>query len=168
MTTEYLLEEQVRRVLGCMLPANRLVCEVELATGLRISDILRLQTEQIKPRFVIQEQKTGKRRLVTLKRCLRERLLAKAGKKYVFPGRNPARPRSRQAVWYDLKRAARAYRLPQNCGTHSMRKVFAVNLLDKYGDIEKVRRALNHESMSVTVIYACADKLMKQRASRRG
>ena len=67
-----------------------------------------------------------------------------------------------------MKRAAKAFRLPQNVGPHSARKVFAVDLMDKYGDIDRVLRALNHSSESVTLIYAMADKaLMKKQGRRR-
>lgn len=37
----------------------------------------------------------------------------------------------------------------------------------KYGDIERVRRALNHESSTVTAIYAMADMLTERRLAVR-
>ena len=43
----------------------------------------------------------------------------------------------------------------------------AVELLQKYGDIERVRRALNHGSESVTLIYALADKQLENKYRRR-
>jgi len=72
-----------------------------------------------------------------------------------------------QAVWKDLKRAAQAYRLQQNVAPHSFRKIYAVDLLEKYGDIERVQRALNHSSPSVTMIYAMADKRLQAGALRK-
>ena len=66
-----------------------------------------------------------------------------------------------------MKRAAQAFRLPQNVAPHSFRKVFAVQLLDKYGDIERVRRALNHSGQAVTLIYAMADKQLEAKYKRR-
>ena len=69
-------------------------------------------------------------------------------------------PLYRQAVWADVKRAARAFRLPQNVAPHSLRKVYAVELLERYGDIQRVQRALNHSSIETTLIYAMADKLL--------
>ena len=77
------------------------------------------------------------------------------------------KPHTRQAVWKDVKRAARAFRLPQNVGPHSARKVFAVELLAKYGDLERVRRALNHSSDTVTMIYAMADRQLESKRGRR-
>ena len=64
-----------------------------------------------------------------------------------------------------MKRAAKAFRLEQNVGTHSARKVYAVDLMQKYSDIDRVRRALNHSSESVTLLYAMAD--MRLRAKYR-
>jgi integrase len=163
--TEYLLQKQLSLVLASLMPANRLACEVSLHTGLRISDVLALKTDQVErsSRFWVKEQKTGKSKLVGIPADLRRRLLRQAGEVYVFPSRtDPGRHRTRQAVWADIKRAEWAFRIPQNIGAHSMRKDYAVELMRKYGDIEKVRRALNHSSVEVTRLYALADTLLHQ------
>ena len=161
MTTEYLLNQELERVLCALTPTNRLVCEVMLQTGLRVSDVLNLRTEGLKPVMWVTEKKTGKRRQIGFTNALYSRMIEQAGEVYVFPHRtDPTRPRSRQTVWADVDRAARAFRMPQNIGTHSMRKVYAVHLLEKYGDIERVQRALKHGSMYVTMLYATADKLL--------
>lgn len=57
--------------------------------------------------------------------------------------------------------------MPQNVGPHSARKIYAVDLMQKYGDIERVRRALNHESSTVTALYAMADMLTERRLAAR-
>lgn len=167
MKTEYLLQQEVDNVLDLLTPENRLVMRVLLSTGLRISDALQLRPEQLRSNFWITEQKTGKRRQVGLSEPLLSDLRAAAGEAWVFPGQDPAKHRSRQAVWKDVKRAAAACRLPQNIAPHSARKVYAVDLLRKYGDIEKVRRALNHDSAEVTMIYALADMRMFPTTRRR-
>ena len=113
------------------------------------------------------EDKTGKRRQVGLPEPLLSDLRNHAGEYWVFPGRNPRKHHTRQAVWKDVKRAAQAFRLPQNVAPHSFRKVYAVELMKKYGDIEKVRRALNHNSESVTMIYALADQQLQAKYRRR-
>ena len=170
MKTEYLLNREVELILAALTPENRLVLRVCLHTGLRVGDVLALRTEQLAPHFWITEQKTGKRRQVGLPEPLLSDLKKQAGKVWVFEGRNPRKHRTRQAVWKDVKRAARAFRFPQNVGPHSIRKVYAVELLHKYGDIERVRKALNHGSETVTMIYALADmqlaaKFRKRRSS---
>ena len=155
MKTEYLLHREVEHVLAALMPVNRVVMRVCIHTGLRVGDVLALRTDQIAPRFWVTEQKTKKRRIVGLPSDLLVDMRKIAGKKYVFEHSNdPERHRTRQAVWKDVKRAARAFRLPQNVAPHSARKVYAVDLLAKYGDIAKVQRALNHSGPSVTMIYA--------------
>lgn len=169
MTTEYLLNREVEQVLGCLMPSNQLVLRVSLHTGLRISDVLSLKTEQLAPRFWIKESKTGKSKMVGLPEPLLTALKEQAGQVYVFPHRT--RPltehRTRQTVWKDVKRAAAAYRLPQNVAPHSFRKVYAVTLMEKYGNIEKVQKMLNHESSLVTMIYAMADIRLQQKLKKR-
>lgn len=167
MKTEYLLNREVDNVLAALTPANALIMRVALHTGLRISDILQLQTKQLAPRFWVTESKTQKRRQVGLPQPLLNDLKRAAGKTWVFPGRDPGRPRTRQGVWKDVKRAAKALRLPQNVAPHSARKVYAVKLLQKYGDIDRVRRALNHSSAAVTLVYAMADKQLESKNRRR-
>ena len=159
--TEYLLNREVDYVLAALTPSNRLVCQVCLHTGARLSDVLALRTEQLKPRFWYTEAKTGKRRMMGLPGPLLDAIRAQAGPVWAFPGRTPDKHRTRQAVWKDVKRASVAFRLPQNIGPHSFRKVYAVDLMRKYGDIERVRRSLNHGSQTVTMIYAMADGLLQ-------
>lgn len=167
MKTEYLLRQEVDRVLSALTPSNRLVAEVCLHTGLRVSDVLNLRTEQLAPHFWVTERKTRKRKQVGLPVPLLQRLKAQAGEEWVFPGRSGKGHRCRQAVWKDVKRAAKAFRLPQNVAPHSFRKVYAVELLEKYGDILRVKRALNHSSIEVTLIYAMADRLLDARLKRK-
>lgn len=167
MTTEYLLDKQVEMVLAALMPQNRLIFRVILRNGARISDVLALKTEQLAPSFWYTEQKTGKRRRMGLPADLLRDIKKQAGKVWAFPGRNRSKPKTRQAVWADVKRAQRAFRLPQNIGTHSARKVYAVKLLERYGDIDRVRRNLNHSSTSVTSIYAMADALLERKERER-
>lgn len=167
MRTEYLLQKEVERVLDLLTYENRLVLRVLLHTGLRISDALQLKPEQLKPNFWVTEQKTGKRRQIGLPEPLLADLRDSAAREWVFPGSKPGKHRTRQAVWKDVKRAAAALRLTQNAAPHSARKVYAVELLKKYGDIDRVRRALNHGGLEVTLIYALADKQLTAKGRRR-
>lgn len=167
MRTEYLLEKEVNLVLSALTDKNRLVMRTALQTGLRVGDVLALKPSQLKRNFWVTEQKTGKKRQVGLPEPLLSDLKKNAGKEWVFPGRNPGKHHTRQAVWKDVKRAAAAFRLKQNVGPHSARKVYAVELMRKYGDIDRVRRALNHGSESVTMIYAMADMQLAAKNRRR-
>jgi site-specific recombinase XerD len=127
--------------------------------------VLALRTEQLAPQFWVTESKTQKRRRVNLKKDLLEEVKKQAGKEWVFPGRDGVKHRTRQAVWADVKRAAKAFRLRQNVAPHSFRKVYAVDLLRKYGDVKRVQRALNHSDCATTMIYIMAAELLE--AKRR-
>jgi len=162
------LEQQLSLVLAALLPDNRIVCQVALRTGLRVGDVLTLRRGQLSRCFWITEQKTGKRRQVGLPDWLITEIIRRAGSsEWAFPGRDSKKHRTRQAVWKDIKRVQRALRLDINLGTHSMRKDYAVGLMRQYGDIAKVQRALNHDSSTVTMLYAMADKLTETAQQRR-
>ena len=137
MRTEYLLNREVENVLSALTPTNALVMRVALHTGLRIGDILALKTDQLKSNFWIRESKTGKSRQVGLPEPLLTDLKERAGQIWCFESKRTGKPHTRQAVWRDVKRAAKAFRLPQNVAPHSARKVYAVELLAKYGEIAK-------------------------------
>ena len=166
MTTEYLLEREMDHVLAALTPSNRLVCEVCLHTGLRVGDVVALETQRIGRQFWVVEAKTKKRRRVGLPDALLADIRAQAGPVWAFPGRSQGH-KTRQAVWCDVKRAAKAFRLPQNVGPHSFRKVYAVELLDKYGDLRRVQRALNHSGVETTMIYAMADRLLEAKKAAK-
>jgi integrase len=167
MRTEYLLDREVDEVLGALTPSNRLVMQVCLHTGLRVGDVVSLKTAQLAPRFWVTEAKTHKRRMVGLPGPLLDAIRAQSGDVWAFPGRCPEKHRTRQAVWKDVKRAAQLYRLPQNVAPHSFRKVYAVDLMNRYGDIKKVQHALNHGSEATTMIYAMAGDMLIRKRCRK-
>ena len=165
MTTDYLLHREVSHILAALTPQNALIIETVLHTGLRISDVLELRTEQLKPSMWVQEKKTGKMHRCGLPAWLLDNIRSQAGEVWAFPGAKPGTHKTRQALWADVKRASRAFRMESNVGTHSFRKVWAVKLMEKYGDVKKVQRAMQHSSPSVTAIYAMADELLEARKS---
>lgn len=125
--------------------------------------MINLHSDQLKPRVTVKERKTGKGKRITIPAQLLRAIKAQAGEVWAFPGRDPEKPKTRQAVWKDVKRAAAAMRLPVNVGPHTMRKVYAVRkLAASGGDLAAVSRALNHSDMAVTLLYAMADHLTKQ------
>lgn len=167
MKTEYLLNREVDLVLAMLTARNALIMRTALHTGLRIGDVLSLKTDSLARRFWVTEHKTGKRRQVGLPEPLLSDIKNQAGAVWAFENPKTGRPQTRQAVWKDVKRAAKALRLPQNIGPHSARKVYAVELLSKYGDIARVKRALNHSSEAITLIYALADRQLQSKQKRR-
>jgi len=172
MRTDYIHRQELLHLLAALTPPNRLAMEISLATGLRISDVLGIRSDAVRSskdgRISVTELKTGKRRRVRLNNELQSRALDMAGKVYVFEHRHDwRRPRTRQAVWKDLKRIARAFRLKPNVAPHSARKVYAVGALDRSGELARVQKLLNHEREAVTELYAYADELTARRLGRR-
>jgi integrase len=167
--SDYIFEEELSHILATLMPQNRLALEVSLYTGLRLSDVLSLKTESVKQRFTIQEQKTGKNRYVYLPRDLVTRMHMNAGKMYVFPHRLDGRKhRTRQAVWKDLNRAMKLFRIPSNLviSPHTCRKVYAVERFKRSGNLKEVQKLLNHSREGVTMLYAMADVLTERKLKR--
>lgn len=155
------MERELGHVFAALTPGNRLVCKVAVHTGLRVGDVLAIPSSKLGRQFWITEAKTGKRRRVNLPQELVDQVKAQAGPEWAFP--SPTRPgqhRTRQAVWADVKRAARAFRMPQNVGVHSLRKRYAVEQLERSGgNYGRVQRLLNHADMATTMIYAMSYQL---------
>jgi integrase len=95
-------------------------------------------------------------------------MLQQAGRYYIFEHRlDIKKHRTRQTVWKDIRRAKQALRIPENFTPHSARKLYAVDLYARTGDLAKVAEALRHSSATVTMIYAMADHLQKRRKHER-
>lgn len=155
-------------ILAALTYENRLAITVSLLTGLRIGDVLNMRSRDLlKDRFTITEEKTLKRRTIRIPNKLRDELQAIAGKIYVFQNRLSARKhRTRQAVYKDIKRAAKAFRVKGNISCHTARKIYAVSEYKKDFSVARVKKLLNHSSEAVTMIYAIADELTERK--RRG
>ena len=168
MRSQWIDNDTMGHLLAALMPANRLALETSMRYGMRIGDVLALKTQDVeKGDFTYVEQKTGKRRRIHFTSDFQTRLLRQAGRVYVFQGRgNWKRHRTRQAVYKDLKRIARAYRL-RGVSPHSARKIYAVERYKAYGDIRRVQRLLNHEDEAVTVLYALADELTVRSQKRQ-
>lgn len=168
MRTDWISDDVMSHILAALMPANRLAIIVSLVSGMRISDVLSLRPLDLrKERILYTEKKTLKRRRVRLPIKLREELLAQSGKIYVFEHRlDPLRPRTRQAVFKDIKRAAKLFRVPLNVAPHSARKIYAVEEYKKDMNIKRVKELLNHSSEAVTMIYAMADAITEKKFKR--
>jgi integrase len=168
-TADYIPEESFEILLKALMPENRLALQVSLATGLRIDDVLHIKSKDIvKERFTVKEMKTGKRKRIRIPKVLREECIRYSGRYYVFEHRlDPTKPRTRQAVYKDLKRACDLFRVNGlQISPHTARKIYSVCLYDKYNSVDKVKQALNHAKTSTTEIYCNAD-VKTEKATRR-
>lgn len=164
MRSEWIPHETVEHILVALMPPNRLAIEVSMRYGMRIGDVLSMRRVDVaKGSWTYKEEKTGKRRRIRLSELLQKRLLAQSGRIYVFEHRlDWKRHRTRQAVYKDIRRAAKAFRLEEHVSPHSARKIYAVDAYKRYGDMKRVQKLLNHSSEAVTMIYALADAIEKK------
>ena len=163
LRTTYADRAQMSHVLAALMPENRVIVRVCMATGLRVSDVLQLRTADLKRRQTVRESKTGKTRRIQWPAALYEEMERGAGKYWVFEGRNdPKKHRQRQTVWRDIKRAEAVFKRSgslsrkQNLGTHTARKIAAVDAYHK-GGLPAAQKLLNHSDPLITRLYALAD-----------
>lgn len=160
MRSEWVDKDSLHVVLATLQPQNRLVLEVCLATGLRLSDVLNLRSAQLSNRFTITELKTGKKRRIFINNDLLGRCVGNAGKHFVFEHRlDVLKHRTRQAVWHDIKRTCKLLRVKPNVSPHSTRKAWAVSQMAKGRTVAEIQKMMNHSDYAVTLIYALADKV---------
>ncbi|MBQ6714056.1 MAG: tyrosine-type recombinase/integrase [Clostridia bacterium] len=165
MRSEWKPKGEIVHILASLYPENRLACEVSMITGLRINDVLALKSEQVKKqKFTVREEKTGKTKKIYLPKEIQDRCIACSGQHYVFEHRlNGRKHRTRQAVFKDLKRVAKAFNVKENITPHSLRKVYAVEEYAKCGNLKKIQKLLNHSDEAVTMLYAMADVVTKRK-----
>ena len=159
--SDWVNRDIMSHILAALTPENRRAIITSMVTGLRIGDVLALRSSDLgRDRFTVTEEKTLKRRSIRLPARLRDDLLSHCGKIYVFPHRYTERKhRTRQAVYKDIRRAAKAFRCRLHVSPHTARKIYAVAEYKKDMNIKRVQRLLNHSSEAVTMIYALADEL---------
>lgn len=169
----YIDRQALAVVLAAMTPPNRRVMRLCLACGLRVNDALSIRTDKLKRRMYIRESKTGKTKRITIPATLYDELERTSGRLWVFEGRvDPKAHRTRQAVWKDCQRAAKALRCTElippgvQVSPHTARKIAAVEAYQD-GGMAAARALLNHseESREVTLIYAMADKLTADKSA---
>lgn len=165
MRSQWVEDDTMKLILAAMMPANSLAIEVSLYTGLRIDDVLSLKTDTVRrtSRPYVRDLKTGKRHRIYLPAELRERMLAQAGRVWVWEGRTDwTRHRTRQAVYKDMRQAAQVFertgRLKAHVSPHSARKSAAVRAYKK-GGLAAAAALLQHDTGHplVTLVYALAD-----------
>lgn len=145
---------------------NSLALRTSLETGWRIGDVLSLTPKQIQGRTIrIVAQKTGKPDKKVVSADLAKRLKQISGKEFVFEGRFGDKPRTRQAVWKDIKRSAKQLKLDGNISCHSARKTYAVEDF-KDGGLAQVQKDLQHSDVNTTMLYAFADLIDKTPAMK--
>ncbi len=141
--------------------------EILYATGLRISEMLSLRRRQLSGDGLVLmvRGKGGRERLVPLSDAARAAAQAMLrheagghdggiGSDYLFAGRDPARPMTRQGFDRILHEVAlRAGLDPDRLSPHVLRHSFASHMLAHGADLRSLQRLLGHADIATTQIY---------------
>ena len=151
--------EHIKEILGRRSPRNRLMFILGINTGLRISDILMLTTDDIlnKQHIEVREKKTGKVRKIKVNSNLQSAIESyfkcyncEESDKKVFDI-------SRVQAYRIINDAARTVGLSDRIGTHTLRKTFGYFHYQKHKDLAILQNIFNHSSPAVTLRYIGID-----------
>ncbi len=142
---------------------DRALLELLYATGMRVSELVNLQTGDLnfEGAFVRCKGKGSKERLVPVgRRALqlckayiekdRSKIKSPAGE--LFLGRG-GRKLNRIGVWQMIKKYAKAAGIQKEITPHTFRHSFATHLLERGADLRVVQELLGHSDISTTQIY---------------
>ena len=175
---KYLSESEVDGLLAATarMPARtsrvaRAALEIVYATGLRVTELLTLPRAALASdaALIMVKGKGGKERLVPLSDAARDAaadLTAASDKRirWLFPGRDPTRPLTRQAFFLMLKQVALEAGIdPARVSPHVLRHSFASHMLAHGADLRSLQMLLGHADIATTQIYThvLAERLRK-------
>jgi integrase/recombinase XerD len=144
---------------------DQAMLELMYAAGLRVSELVSLQTQQIdfQGNYLTVKGKGSKVRAVPFGKWAREklfdytsqarrRLLKGRASPFLFIGRS-GKPITRQAFWKLIGRYALAAGIEKKVTPHTLRHSFATHLLEGGADLRSVQSMLGHADISTTQIY---------------
>jgi len=153
--------------------------ELLYATGLRVSELVLLQTQQVnfQGNYVIVKGKGSKVRAVPFGNYAREklhafmtdgrrRLLKGKSSPFVFINRS-GKPLSRQGFWKLIRRYALTAGIDKRVTPHTLRHSFATHLLEGGADLRSVQTMLGHADISTTQIYTHVDGARLKKVHRQ-
>lgn len=146
----YALLEGAGRVSG----KHRLLVEILIQTGLRISELHHLDMRDLDPdahQLLVRQGKGGKDRIVPLSGSLYQQIRLYAGERRAGPIFERVTVRSLQR-WYD--QAITSAGVEKKGGPHTARHTFATILRAKGFSLEDIQLILGHSSRLTTEIYA--------------
>jgi len=149
---------------------DKAILELMYATGLRISEAIGLEFENIylEERFLRVIGKGRKERVIPFGEKAAEflaaylssgrlTLLAGRGSEVIFLNRNGDRL-TRQGLWKVIKGYGKKLGVAHLLTPHTLRHSFATHLLERGADLRSIQLMLGHASISTTEIYTYVAK----------
>jgi len=149
--------EKLKTILLKQSYRNYFLFLIGINTGIRISDILKLQVCDVlnSSHIVIKEQKTGKVKRFVINKDLRSEILRYTENmeenEYLFHSKKGGHIGRVQAYTF-LNNAAKEIGL-EDIGTHTLRKTFGYHFYKKTKDVALLQNIFNHSAPSVTLRY---------------
>ena len=164
---KYLSEEEVDTLLAAATERTgqqgavaRAALEILYATGLRVTELLSLPRTALSgdAEILLIKGKGGRERIVPLSEQAKAAaaILAKtqATGRWLFPGRDPKQPMTRQGFALLLKHIALEAGLdPARVSPHVLRHSFASHMLARGADLRSLQLLLGHADIATTQIY---------------
>ncbi len=151
--------KEIEKILLSQNFRNYVLFKFGINCGLRISDILALNIEDVKNKDVIllTEIKTKKNRKIPinteLKNMLNKYTKNKAEKAPLFKSLNSNKRLDRINAYRIINKACKLAIIEGNTGTHTLRKTFGYHFYKKFKDIVLLQRIFNHSSPAITLRY---------------
>jgi integrase/recombinase XerD len=156
-----LSKAEVARFLGAVDNLkHRMVLTVCYATGLRISEAIRLTPAAIDSKRMVIRVEHGKGRKdryvmlpPTLLDMLRDYWKRTHPGEWLFPGRSPGQPVHPLTINLTCREVARRCGIGKPVAPHALRHAFAVHLLEAGTDLRTIQLLLGHRNLSTTAQY---------------
>ena len=154
---------KIEKVLAKRNQRDLLLFVIGTNTGLRVSDILALDVEDVKDKDFIDiiEKKTGKHKKFPLNEKIKELIkkftLNKQNEEPLFKTIYQNRM-ERTYAYRIVNKACRAVGMQESVGTHTMRKTFGYHHYQKFKDVALLQKIFNHYSPSITLRYIGIDQ----------
>ena len=174
---EYLSLEEGDRLLSCPDDSVRgirdqAILEVLYATGIRVSELIELNTDSINLRmgFVTCDGPGSRARIIPLGRPARAAL-----ETYIYDARKQlvreregeenalfvnqyGRRITRQGLWKILRDYGEKAQLEHSLTPHTLRNSFAVHMLQNGADLKSLQELMGHDDITATQVYLSATK----------
>jgi len=158
---------------------DRAMLEFLYATGLRVSELVSLHTQQINLEgdYLTVRGKGGKVRVLPFGRWAEERLrlylrevrpklVQRRNSSVLFLTRS-GKALTRQGFWKLIRRHALAAGIERKVTPHTLRHSFATHLLEGGADLRAVQSMLGHSDISTTQIYTHINRAHLKQVHRR-